>query len=119
MIQVSKEQIQKLRQLNLLKDGLNGDRNYCILNDKNSKSKTYYVYADFAIMTVLGLFENLPLQKITYKQFEELRKVKLLDNKVIQFWGLYVPNALAFEDEEGQWRIMKKTALMKHLKIWK
>ena len=77
------------------------------------------MYADFAIMTVLGLFENLPLQKITYKQFEELRKVKLLDNKVIQFWGSYVPNALAFEDEEGQWRIMKKTALMKHLKIWK
>ena len=121
MLQITKKQFDLLNEYGLIKKKADGSgySNIKILNGKNSKSKTYYVYPDFEIYAALGDFKDLNLQIVTQAQIDKLIGAKLLDELELQKWGTYTPKALAFEDESGKWRIVKKAAFMKTLGFWK
>ena len=70
-------------------------------------------------MAFLGHYENLNLQKLNESQINQLVSANMLNDNNMQKWGTYVPNAIAFEDREGQWRVKKITKVMLFLNIWK
>ena len=70
-------------------------------------------------MAFLGKYDNLNLQRINESQLNQLISANMLNDNNMQKWGTYVPNAIAFEDKEGQWRLKKITKLMLFLGIWK
>ena len=70
-------------------------------------------------MAFLGRYENLNLQRINDGQLNQLISANMLNDNNMQKWGTYVPNAIAFEDRTGQWRIKKITKMMLYLGIWK
>lgn len=124
MILITKDQRAALDKVGLLKYkriGINAqDQNFVVVNKEHmSRDKSYYVVESPEVMLFLGRYENLNLQKIRNDQLKTLQDNNMLHNGNMQKWGTYVPNALAFEDEEGQWRIKKVTNLMLALGIWK
>jgi len=124
MILITKDQRAALDKVGLLqykRVGINAqDQNFVVVNKEHvSRDKSYYVVESPEVMLFLGRYENLNLQKIRNDQLKMLQENKMLHDGNMQKWGTYVPNALAFEDEEGQWRIKKVTNLMLALGIWK
>jgi hypothetical protein len=124
MILITKDQRAALDKVGLLqykRVGINAqDQNFVVVNKEHmSRDKSYYVVESPEVMLFLGRYENLNLQKIRNDQLKTLQENKMLHDGNMQKWGTYVPNALAFEDEEGQWRIKKVTNLMLALNIWK
>lgn len=123
MIKVSKYEREELERVGLLrhrKVGHNShDANFTVVNrEHNGRSKKTYVEEDPEIMLFLGKYQGMNLQRVTYKQFKELLSKKLVSRDKLQNWGAYVPNAEAFEDSYGVWRVRKLPAIMMELGIW-
>lgn len=96
------------------------DQNFQVVNKEHcGRNKRTYVAEEAEIMAFLGHYENLNLQKINNNQYQQLVAGGLLTAENSQKWRTYVPNAIAYEDKEGQWRIKKVTKLMLFLGIWK
>lgn len=123
MIKISKSERNNLKRVGLLKDrriGMNGqDANYTVANREHvGRDKTIYVTEEPEIMLFLGHYENLNLQKINAKQYKQLVDKGILNGNNTQFWGTFVPNAVAFEDSTGGWRCKKVTKIMLELGLW-
>lgn len=69
-------------------------------------------------MLFLGKYQGMNLQRVNQKQFKTLINKKLVARDAIQKWGTYVPNAVAFEDSYGNWRVKKIPKIMFELGIW-
>lgn len=124
MILITKYEREALDKVGLLKykrTGINAqDQNFVVVNKEHaSRDKGYYVVESPEIMLFLGHYENLNLQRIRNDQLKALQDKKMLHDENMQKWGTYVPNALAFEDAYGQWRIKKVTNMMTFLGIWR
>lgn len=123
MIKISKSERDNLKRVGLLKDrriGMNGqDANYTVANREHvGRDKTIYVTEEPEIMLFLGRYENLNLQKINAKQYKQLVDKGILNGNNTQYWGTFVPNAVAFEDATGGWRCKKVTKIMLELGLW-
>ena len=124
MILITKDERAALDNVGLLKykkTGINAqDQNVVVVNKEHmSRDKSYYVVESPEVMLFLGHYENLNLQKIRKDQLKTLQDKNMLHEGNMQKWGTYVPNAIAFEDAYGQWRIKRITNLMLTLGIWK
>ena len=124
MILITKDERAALDKVGLLKykkTGINAqDQNFVVVNKEHmSRDKSYYVVESPEVMLFLGHYENLNLQKIRKDQLKTLQDKNMLHEGNMQKWGTYVPNAIAFEDAYGQWRIKRITSLMLSLGIWK
>ena len=124
MILITKDERAALDNVGLLKykkTGINAqDQNFVVVNKEHmSRDKSYYVVESPEVMLFLGHYENLNLQKVRKDQLKTLQDKKMLHDGNMQKWGTYVPNAIAFEDAYGQWRIKRITNLMLTLGIWK
>ena len=124
MILITKDERAALDKVGLLKykkTGINAqDQNFVVVNKEHmSRDKSYYVVESPEVMLFLGHYENLNLQKVRKDQLKTLQDKKMLHEGNMQKWGTYVPNAIAFEDAYGQWRIKRITNLMLTLGIWK
>lgn len=124
MVLINKLERQALDSVGLLKYKRTGrnaqDQNFQVANKEHcSRDKSTYVIEEPEIMAFLGRYDNLNLQKISENQYKQLVTGGLLTSNNSQKWGTYVPNAIAYEDMEGQWRIKKVTKLMLFLGIWK
>lgn len=124
MILISKREREALDKVGLLKYKRVGynpqDQNFQVVNREHcGRDKSIYVTEEPEIMAFLGHYENLNLQKVNESQMKQLKNGGFLDDNNTQAWGTYVPNAIAFEDRTGQWRIKKVTKLMVFLGIWK
>ena len=124
MILITKYERAALDKVGLLKykkTGINAqDQNFVVVNKEHmSRDKSYYVVESPEVMLFLGHYENLNLQKVRKDQLKTLQDKKMLHDGNMQKWGTYVPNAIAFEDAYGQWRIKRITNLMLTLNIWK
>lgn len=123
MIKISKFERDSLKRVGLLKDrkiGVNcQDANYTVANREHvSRDKTIYVTEEPEIMMFLGHYEGLNLQKINAKQYKQLTDKGILTNENTQHWGTYVPAAVAFEDNVGNWRCKRVTKIMLELGLW-
>lgn len=123
MIKISKSERDNLKRVGLLKDrriGMNGqDANYTVANREHvGRDKTIYVTEEPEIMLFLGHYENMNLQKINAKQYKQLVDKGILNGNNTQYWGTFVPNAVAFEDATGGWRCKKVTKIMLELGLW-
>lgn len=124
MILITKSERQALDNVGLLKYKRTGynpqDQNFQVVNREHcGRDKSIYVTEEPEIMAFLGHYENLNLQRVNDGQVKQLISGGFLNDNNMQKWGTYVPNAIAFEDREGQWRIKKVTKLMLFLGIWK
>lgn len=124
MILITKSERQALDNVGLLKYKRTGynpqDQNFQVVNREHcGRDKSVYVTEEPEIMAFLGHYENLNLQRVNDGQVKQLISGGFLNDNNMQKWGTYVPNAIAFEDREGQWRIKKVTKLMLFLGIWK
>lgn len=124
MILISKKERQSLDRVGLLKYKRIGhnsqDQNFQVVNREHcGRDKSIYVTEEPEIMAFLGRYDNLNLQKINENQYNQLVTGGLISADNSQKWGTYVPNAIAYEDKDGQWRIKKVTKLMLFLGIWK
>lgn len=124
MILINKQERQALDSVGLLKYKRIGhnaqDQNFQVVNKEHcGRDKSTYVTEEPEIMAFLGHYDNLNLQKINENQYKQLVTGGLLTSNNSQKWGTYVPNAIAYEDKEGQWRIKKVAKLMLFLGIWK
>ena len=124
MILITKNEGKALDEVGLLKYKKTGynpqDQNFQVVNREHcGRDKSIYVTEEPEIMAFLGHYENLNLQKINESQVNQLRTGGFLNENNSQKWGTYVPNAIAFEDREGQWRVKKITKLLLFLGIWK
>lgn len=124
MILISKNEREALDKVGLLKYKRVGynpqDQNFQVVNREHcGRDKSIYVTEEPEIMAFLGHYENLNLQRVNDGQIKQLISGGYLNDGNMQKWGTYVPNAIAFEDREGQWRIKKITKLMLTLGIWK
>ena len=124
MILITKDERAALDKVGLLKykkTGINAqDQNFVVVNKEHmSRDKSYYVVESPEVMLFLGHYENLNLQKVRKDQLKTLQDKNMLHEGNMQKWGTYVPNAIAFEDAYGQWRIKRITNLMLTLNIWK
>ena len=124
MILITKGERQALDNVGLLKYKRTGynpqDQNFQVVNREHcGRDKSIYVTEEPEIMAFLGRYENLNLQRVNDGQVKQLVSGGFLNDNNMQKWGTYVPNAIAFEDREGQWRIKKVTKLMLELNIWK
>ena len=124
MILITKSERKALDSVGLLKYKKTGfnpqDQNFQVVNREHCcRDKSIYVTEEPEIMAFLGRYENLNLQRVNDGQVKQLVSGGFLNDNNMQKWGTYVPNAIAFEDREGQWRIKKVTKLMLFLGIWK
>ena len=123
MIKVNKAEREALESVGLLRSRRTGynacDANYTVVNREHlGRSKKTYVTEEPEIMLFLGRYEGLNLQRINQHQYKELWDKGFLNRSNIQTWGRYTPNAIAFQDAFGQWRIKKISKLMFELGIW-
>jgi hypothetical protein len=124
MILIDKFERQALDKVGLLKYRKTGrnpqDQNFQVVNKEHcGRNKRTYVAEEPEVMAFLGHYESLNLQKINETQYKQLVTGGLLTPENSQKWRTYVPNAIAYEDKDGQWRIKKVTKLMLFLGIWK
>ena len=124
MILITKSERKALDSVGLLKYKKTGfnpqDQNFQVVNREHcGRDKSIYVTEEPEIMAFLGRYENLNLQRVNDGQVKQLVSGGFLNDNNMQKWGTYVPNAIAFEDRDGQWRIKKVTKLMLFLGIWK
>ena len=124
MIAVSKMERKKLEEVGLLRSKRTGldpqEANYVIANKfHKSRTKKCYVTEEPDILLFLQKYDKLNLQKVKPYQIKKLKDMGLLTDNQIQLPGEYKPGALAFQDNEGQWRIRKNASLMTALQIWK
>ena len=124
MILITKSERKALDSVGLLKYKKTGfnpqDQNFQVVNREHcGRDKSIYVTEEPEIMAFLGRYENLNLQRVNDGQVKQLVSNGFLNDNNMQKWGTYVPNAIAFEDREGQWRVKKITKLMLFLGIWK
>lgn len=124
MILITCDQREALDRVGLLKykrTGLHAqDQNFVVVNKEHmSRDKAYYVVESPEVMLFLGYYDNLNLQRIRPDQLKSLKDGGYVSEKNMQKWGTYVPNAVAFEDVNGQWRIKKITNMMLYLNIWR
>jgi hypothetical protein len=124
MVLISKEERKALDKVGLLrykKVGFNGqDQNFQVVNREHlSRDKSIYVVEEPEIMAFLGRYDNLNLQKINVLQLKSLREGGFVNDSNSQYWGTYNPNAVAYEDREGNWRIKKTSKMMLFLGLWK
>ena len=124
MILITKNERKALDEVGLLRYKRTGfnpqDQNFQVVNREHvGRDKSIYVTEEPEIMAFLGKYDNLNLQKITESQVSQLVSANMLNDNNMQKWGTYVPNAIAFEDREGQWRIKRITKIMLFLGIWK
>jgi hypothetical protein len=124
MILINKNERQALDRVGLLKYKRVGhnaqDQNFQVVNKEHcGRDKSVYVTEEPEIMAFLGHYDNLNLQKINETQYNQLKTGGFLSEENIQKWGTYVPNAIAYEDKNGEWRIKKVAKLMIFLNLWK
>ena len=124
MILITKNERKALDEVGLLKYKKIGynrqDQNFQVVNREHvGRDKSIYVTEEPEIMAFLGRYENLNLQRINNGQVKQLISSGYLTENNMQKWGTYVPNAIAFEDRDGQWRCKKITKIMLYLGIWK
>ena len=124
MILITKNERKALDEVGLLRYKRTGfnpqDQNFQVVNREHvGRDKSIYVTEEPEIMAFLGKYDNLNLQKITESQINQLVSANMLNDNNMQKWGTYVPNAIAFEDREGQWRVKKITKILLYLGIWK
>ena len=124
MILITKNERKALDEVGLLRYKRTGfnpqDQNFQVVNREHvGRDKSIYVTEEPEIMAFLGRYENLNLQKINESQVNQLVSANMLNDNNMQKWGTYVPNAIAFEDRGGQWRVKKITKIMLYLQIWK
>ena len=124
MILITQNERKALDEVGLLRYKRTGfnpqDQNFQVVNREHvGRDKSIYVTEEPEIMAFLGKYDNLNLQKITESQINQLVSANMLNDNNMQKWGTYVPNAIAFEDREGQWRVKKITKVMLFLNIWK
>ena len=123
MIKISKYERAELERVGLLRSRQVGyntcDANYTVVNREHlSRSKKTYVTEEPEIMLFLGKYQGLNLQRVLYSQIKQLKEKGILNDDNIQLWGKYVPNALAFQDAFGKWRVKKVAKIMLELGIW-
>ena len=124
MILITKNEKKALDEVGLLRYKRTGfnpqDQNFQVVNREHvGRDKSIYVTEEPEIMAFLGRYENLNLQRINNGQVKQLISSGYLTENNMQKWGTYVPNAIAFEDRDGQWRCKKITKIMLYLGIWK
>lgn len=125
MIRVSKSVRNELEEVGLLRYRRNGynavEPNFVVTNREHvgKNVKTYYVVEEPEIMLYLQRYENLNLQKIRPDQVKTLLEKKLITEDLIQYPKEYKPNAIVFQDDEGQYRCKKVTNIMITLGYWK
>ena len=124
MILISKYERAELERVGLLKHKKTGrfpqDPNFQVVNKQHcSRDKSVYVAEEPDVLAFLGKWDYLNLQRISNSQKKQLIEGGFLNSNNIQKWGEYVPNAIAYEDKDGQWRIKKITKLLLFLGIWK
>ena len=90
------------------------DSNLVVTNKEHvgKNVKTYYVVEESNIMGFLGHYENMDLQLITQEQYDKLVQTGALKENKIQQWGTFVPRALCFINQFGEYRIRKVPHLM-------
>lgn len=123
MIKISKRERDNLKKVGLLKDRRVGyrhrDANYTVANREHcGRDKTIYITEEPEIMLFLGKYDNLNLQSISREQLKNLLDKKLITVENIQKWNTYIPNALVFEDYDGNYRMKKNAKLMIELNFW-
>lgn len=124
MILISKFEREQLESVGLLKHKKTGrfpqDPNFQVVNKQHcSRDKSVYVAEEPEVLAFLGKWDMLNLQKISYSQKKQLVEGGFLNDNNSQKYGTYVPNAIAYEDKDGQWRIKKVSKLLLFLGIWK
>ena len=124
MILITKYERKALDEVGLLRYKRTGfnpqDQNFQVVNREHvGRDKSIYVTEEPEIMAFLGHYENLNLQKINESQVNQLVSANMLNDNNMQKWGTYVPNAIAFEDRGGQWRVKKITKIRLYRGIWK
>lgn len=124
MIKVNKAERNALESVGLLRSrkvGYNAcDANYTVVNREHlGRSKKTYVTEEPEIMLFLGKYDGMNLQMINESQLKKLQEKGMLNEQNMQRWMQYVPNAIAFQDAFGQWRIKKVTKIMIELGLWK
>ena len=96
------------------------DANFRVVNREHvSRDKSYYVTEEPEIMLFLGKYENQNVIEITQEQFNSLKEAGILNENNIQKWREYVPKAVCFIDQYGNYRVRKITKVMVHLGFWK
>lgn len=125
MFAISRQERAQLEAVGLLKHRRTGafrqDANFTVTNREHcGRDKTTYVAEEPEICLFLGKYDLLanPLQRLSPTQFKILTEKGYFNDKNIQHWGQYVPNAIAFEDSFGNWRCKKVTKIMIELGIW-
>lgn len=125
MIRVSKSIRNELDKVGLLRYRKNGfsnvEPNIVVTNREHvgKNVKTYYVVEEPEILLYLQMYDNLNLQKIRLDQVKTLLDKGLITEESIQRPKEYKPNAIVFQDNEGQYRCKKVTNIMITLGYWK
>lgn len=127
MIRITKQEREALDSVGLIRyrrqygKNILQDSNLVVTNREHigKNSKTYYVVEEPAVMKFLGHYEGLNLQRINPEQYRTLEEKGLLDESKVQHWGQYNPQAICYEDQFGERRIIKITQLMLALGLWK
>lgn len=127
MIRITKQEKEALEEAGLIRyrrqygNRIVQDSNIVVTNREHvgKNVKTYYIVEEPEIMKFLGYYDNLNLQKINDEQFNLLMEKGLVDENKIQHWGEYKPRAVCYQDQYGEYRIVKVTQLMLALGLWK
>lgn len=127
MIRITKQERDALEKVGLIRfrkqygNKIVQDSNLVITNKDHvgKNSKTYYIVEEPTLMKFLGYYDGLNLQRINDSQFELLVEKGLLTEDKIQHWGEYKSNAVCYENQFGERRIVKVTQLMLALGLWK
>lgn len=124
MIKITNSEREALERVGLFrhkKTGYNGcDPSFYVANKEHTgRNKHTYIVEEPEVLRFLGRYDGLNLQRVNDKQMESLRNAGFVNEKNTQKWGEYVPNAVCFEGPFGEYRIVKMTAMMLHLGLWK
>lgn len=96
------------------------DANLVVCNREHigKNSKTYYVVESFEVLAFLGKYDKINVQKITQAQFNSLKDKGYVTNDNVQTWRSYVPNALVYQDWNGQYYVRKIAKILLDAGIW-
>lgn len=86
---------------------------------QSSRAKTIYITEDVETMRFLGRWEKGNVQKITKKQFDKLTVGNFINEKTTQQYDTYIPKAKCYISYNGDIYIIKESAMMIFLDIWK
>ena len=101
MVLINKYDKMKLEKVGLWRhkrEGRNSqESNFTVCNkDHNSRAKTYYIVEELETMRFLGMWDKSNVVKINLNQFNKLKELNILNEKNIQQYSTYIPNARCF-----------------------